>query len=274
MSTNKTNDNTNNEQIVGADITNAQSGNTADNGLTIEYTNEQQDNQQLVENAQLTDANTDVDLPNNNDNQQSEKSSKSGGKAKKRSELIINIALGVAILVFVVTIIVRLFFFCHISISQRSMEPTYHDGDKVWVRRANSAQRGQVVVFFQNDTHEGFWSTFTEDDVLIIKRVVAVSGDSIWVEKEANGEYSLRVKPKDSDQVLTEDYYYKDNVKVQIPNMDAATLGILQDHIGEHNALVIEENCFFAMGDNRPISDDSRHSYGQISFDRMLGIVM
>lgn len=185
-------------------------------------------------------------------------------------------AVFVVMLLLLVTLVLRVYFYCPVQVEQKSMYPTYDEGDRLWVYKTQTIQRGQVVVFFQDGTGSTFLNFVIGDDRLIIKRVVALAGDQIWVEQQADGSYIVCVLPKDSDTVLYEDYYTKDNQPVQIPNIntsDDVGLGILKQHIGRDNALTIEEGHFFAMGDNRAVSDDSRGSFGQIPMSHLLGVV-
>ena len=196
-----------------------------------------------------------------------------------------DILLWVLIAVLAVAVLVRAFVFTNVTISGDSMNATYHDGDEVRVVKIGKPQRGDVVVFYKHKVDSKFKALFARgEDVQsggryekLIKRVVAVEGDSIWIEPTEGG-FRLVVKTA-NDEVLHEDYYVKGDEKLSeasfvLPNT-AQGLGRLSEHIGQSNALVIDKDCFFAMGDNRGNSEDSRgEQLGQVPFDRLFGIVI
>lgn len=71
-----------------------------------------------------------------------------------------------------------------VQITGSSMEPTYHSGDRVLVRRRNGGVRVGEVVVMERPGESGGWPTPPLDNHLrqrawIIKRVVAVAGDPV-----------------------------------------------------------------------------------------------
>ncbi|SDQ71046.1 S26 family signal peptidase [Thermostaphylospora chromogena] len=74
--------------------------------------------------------------------------------------------------------------FVYVTIRGRSMEPGYHDGDRVLVRRTAGLEVGQVIVL--EAPIDGTWGKpplssgdRVEERVWIIKRVVALPGDPV-----------------------------------------------------------------------------------------------
>lgn len=69
-------------------------------------------------------------------------------------------------------------------------------------------KRGDVVVFYRNDVNPSFQAEFAigNDDRYekLIKRVVALEGDKLWVETRGN---DLILKIQTTDGVITENYY-------------------------------------------------------------------
>lgn len=143
--------------------------------------------------------------------------------------------------VFIISAFVVFRFIIGVSwISGSSMYPTFHNKQPViYTRLSKSYSRGDIVTFHTPSSDE-----------YIIKRVVAVGGDvvdlhdgSLWVngEKEADlASYSL-----ESWETFPEDG------SVVYP-------------------LTLKPGQFFAVGDNRSVSIDSR-SYGPVSFSQIRG---
>ena len=143
--------------------------------------------------------------------------------------------------VFILAAFVVFRFIIGVSwISGSSMFPTFHDKQPVvYNRLSKSYSRGDIVTFHTPSSDE-----------YIIKRIVAVSGDVVdvhdgllWVngeQEEASASYSLpswETSPEDGS--------------VTYP-------------------LTLKPGQFFAVGDNRPVSIDSR-SYGPVSFSQIRG---
>lgn len=105
-----------------------------------------------------------------------------------------------------------------------SMEPGLHNSQYVLVNKLaylfHAPERGDVIVFhFPRDTNED-----------LIKRVIGVPGDVIVIDSK-----TVRV----NGVLLNEPY-------IMAPFNPAGT------------KLVVPPNAYFVMGDNRPVSDDSR----------------
>ncbi|MFL5806235.1 MAG: signal peptidase I [Roseiflexaceae bacterium] len=145
------------------------------------------------------------------------------------------------------------------EIHQVSMEPNFHEGqrvivsklDNIWdnllVKTAHAAEpgsspfkprRGQVVVFYP--------PSGTGD--ALIKRVIGLPGDLIELRDDGvwiNG------------QQLDEAYVHGQPTVCN----------------GTCEPIRLDDNMYFLMGDNRPSSLDSR-SFGSVSGDRMIGRVV
>ena len=200
---------------------------------------------------------------------------------KKKIAKFWDILLWVLVALLAVAVIIRVFVYTNVTIEGASMEPTYQSGDVVRVVKLGKPSRGDVVVFYKHDVDSKFKALFARgDDVSsggkyekLIKRVVAVEGDSIWVE-HTEGGYKLVVKSA-SGEVFREDYYTKGKEAISIDTfvMSYGVLGRLAD-LTEDSPLVIEQGHFFAMGDNRGNSEDSRGELGQVPLSRLFGIVI
>lgn len=131
-------------------------------------------------------------------------------------------------------VLVSGFFFRTFHIPSSSMEPTLMTGDVIVVRKNAKPKRGDVVVF-----------SYTANDRYYVKRCVAMEGDTVsihdgklWVNGVAQEE-----------PYLNDTYIYGDLAEQTVP-----------------------DGCFFALGDNRNSSVDSR-IFGCVELKAILGVV-
>lgn len=222
-------------------------------------------------------------------------------RRKKSSKLntALNVALWVLLALLVVALVLRLFVFGSITIRGESMtagfytdpntaeynvDLTFHEFDVVTVNKVAAPKRGDVVVFYKFHVDSKFLAMFGHGEDVerdgkyekLIKRVVALGGDKLWVERQTNGKYRLVVQTPEGK--FYEDYYVKDGETLdvrafEIPITSGLGLGCL-DGTDEQNPYVVKENCFFALGDNRGDSEDSRGKLGDVPLDQMYGVVI
>ncbi len=128
----------------------------------------------------------------------------------------------------IVVFLIFAFVFKAVGVDGDSMFPTLRDKDWVAVSGITaSVERGDIVVITQP------W----ERNVPIIKRVIAVGGDTVHIDFDANSVYVNGV-------LLNEPYIFEPtwlSYDVEFP-------------------LTVEEGKLFVMGDNRNVSLDSRSS--------------
>lgn len=116
-----------------------------------------------------------------------------------------------------------------------SMQPTYYEKDIVWVdTKCKRIHRGDVVVV----KVEG-------EDKLIIKRVIATPKDTIKIKDS---------KVFVNDRYLKEDYIYP-NIKYN-----------------GNITIELSDDEYYVLGDNRPVSRDSR-VFGPVTKNNILGVV-
>lgn len=162
---------------------------------------------------------------------------------------------------------------------------TYHSGDTVTVNKLKRPQRGDVVVFYKYPVKSKFLGLFARGDSIkeggeyykLIKRVVALGGDKLWLEPLGEGKYKLVIQTPSGD-VLHEDYYQKNGETLNVDcfvlsDKDISDTGCLRGTT-EQNPLIIEDGYFFAIGDNRANSDDSRGKLGQVPLSQLFGVVV
>lgn len=170
------------------------------------------------------------------DNKAEEQLRRSGGKrvSTERGDeggLYQNVRTLVSVLA--VLILVFTFVFRLIVVSGPSMENTLKNGDSMLVWSLGYTPRqGDVVVLTQE--------SYQKDS--IVKRVIAVEGQTVDIDYETNTVYV--------DGVALEEDYIKDDVEdlMWIPSY------------GEfNNHMTVPEGCIYVMGDNRNESADSRY---------------
>ena len=123
------------------------------------------------------------------------------------------------------------------SVDGCSMEPTYYDGDICYALVQEQPQRGDVVVV----EVEGY-------SLYLIKRVVGMPGETIQI---------INSKVYVNGEEYTEDYIADGKY----------TSGIAEDEV------LLGINEYFVLGDNRPVSNDSRF-FGSISRSQIKGVVI
>lgn len=153
--------------------------------------------------------------------------------------------LQTAMVTLVCVLLVFTFLGQAISVVGSSMVPTLHEGDMMIVRRIGySPKNGDIVVL----TQKGFM------DEPIVKRVIAVGGQSVYIDYVASRVYV-------DGQPLDEPYINE----VMLPP-SSATMTISE--------LTVPEGCLFVMGDNRNASTDSRDTrVGLVREGSLLGKV-
>lgn len=211
-------------------------------------------------------------------------------QARKRgkAEIIVNVALWVAIAVLLVAVILRLFVFSTVAVDGASMNPTYEHGNVVTVNKAVSPKRGDVVVFYVHEVKNKFLAQFAKPEECTkdqpyekyIKRVVALEGDKLWAREieiaDGDKAYQIVVDTVDGKRLI-EDYYVKkgESLNSQTFYIHAhapSNLGLLAE-CTEAKPYVVGKGCFFAMGDNRDNSKDSRE-LGAFKLSQLFGVVL
>ncbi len=142
--------------------------------------------------------------------------------------------------------IIRFFLFEPYLVEGSSMDPTLHDGDRLFVNKTlkfiGDIEKGDIVII------DG-----EEEDIRYVKRIIGLPGDKVSAE-----EGQVYVNDR-----LFEEPYLDENKK------EAENLGMVLT--GDFEEVVVPEGSYFVMGDNRLNSMDSRNGLGLIESDRILG---
>lgn len=167
---------------------------------------------------------------------------------EKQSRSVINCYEWVAEILAAVIAVVLIFTFVFriVTVSGTSMYPNYYSGDKLMVTNTfgQPLEQGDVVVLV---------------DVLpepIIKRVIATEGQEVDIDFETGTVYV-------DGEALDESQFGIEN---GITHETDTTLERVQF------PTTVPEGHIFVLGDNRPVSEDSRYTaVGMVSEDKVLG---
>ena len=176
----------------------------------------------------------------------------------------------VLLLLFGTTTLVQAFV-----IPTGSMEDTLLVGDHLLVDKLAYAPAGAISKYFlpysplkRGDIIVFRWPT--DIKLTFVKRVIGLPGDRLRLENKQlfrNGK-----KVSEPYKFHKTDFYdsYRDNFpSAPNTNVDEGAMEMLQKHM-EKGEVVVPDNCFFAMGDNRDNSSDSRY-WGFVPRQNIIG---
>jgi len=152
--------------------------------------------------------------------------------------------LKIAIFAFVIVIPIRYFLFQPFFVLGQSMEPSFENGDYLLVNeisyRFQDPQRGDVIVFkYPGNLSQRY-----------IKRIIGLPGETVEIE-----DGKIIISKNGTEQTLDESSY--------LPSL-LETSGDAQ--------VVLGQNEYFVLGDNRPFSSDSRR-WGILPRENIIGKV-
>lgn len=155
--------------------------------------------------------------------------------------------LKIVVISLVIIIPVRYFLIQPFYVKGASMEPNFYDHEYLIVDeisyRFNEPERGDIIVFrYPRNPQEYF-----------IKRLIALPGEEVQIK---GGDVVL-FNDENPEGTVLEELYLKTGIK---------TYGLSEDKV------VLGENEFFVLGDNRNQSKDSR-SFGPVNDSFIIGRV-
>ncbi|WP_203364356.1 signal peptidase I [Bacillus sp. REN10] len=147
---------------------------------------------------------------------------------------------------FGLAMVIKTFMFAPYSVKGASMEPTFHNKERVFVNKLKSVddlKRGDIIIA-QGEDNENHY----------IKRIIGLPGDELEMVDD-----QLFVNGK-----LQKEPYLTENRQM------AKQKGMLR-LTGDFGPISISENEYFVMGDNRLRSKDSRNGLGLIHKENIVG---
>lgn len=183
----------------------------------------------------ISDEKTEIndDKINSEDNY-SEKKKISKNFIKELYEWTQAIAIAVVIALFI-----NHFVFSIVEVQGDSMRPTLHQSERLFVFKTFYQPKNKDIVIVKSEQLGKY----------IVKRVIAVGGQTIDIDKETGAVYV--------DGELQDEPYINEDTNYYVGNIEAYPL-------------TIPDDCVFVMGDNRGNSMDSR-ALGFIENDDIMG---
>jgi len=166
-----------------------------------------------------------------------------GGNIKKFLVFVWELAK-IAIVAFIIVAPIRYFLFQPFIVSGASMAPNFATGDYLIIDeisyRFSGPQRGDVVVF-----NAGFIPKY--EGQKFIKRIVGLPGETVEVKNGKVGIY------RDGQELILDEKYLPKDL-----------------FTNNNSRVILGENQYFVLGDNRPESYDSR-SWGILFKNDIVG---
>lgn len=163
--------------------------------------------------------------------------------------ICIGIIAGVLLVVFVIQ---------RDNVYGDSMNPTLESGDVLFTQKIStyfkSYNRGDIVVL-DGSNMEGY-----SKSEYLIKRIIGLPGETV---KIADG--NVYIKPMgQKDYFVLQENYLAEGVKTTM--MDYGTAK-------GYNEITLGDNEYFCLGDNRPVSNDSRN-LGPFTANRIVAVAV
>ena len=175
-----------------------------------------------------------------------------GSTAYEILDWLRTICIGVLAGIFIVVFLVQ-----RDNVYGDSMKPTLSSGDVIYAQKIstyfNSYKRGDIVILDGHDM-EGYNSK-----EYLVKRIIGLPGETVKIE-----DGNVYIKPADS----TEFYLLQENY---LP--EGTKTSMMDDAKKKGNEIVLGENEYYCLGDNRPVSNDSRN-LGPFTADRIKGVAI
>lgn len=170
-----------------------------------------------------------------------EKEKKKKASSKSIMKELLNNSLFL-LFVLIVTLLMVKYVAQRTTVSGSSMEPMIHDGDSLIVDkityRFSDPERFDIIVFpfeYQQDTY-------------YIKRIIGLPGESVRIDEDGNIYIN--------GEILEEHYGAE----------------VIKDPGNAYNEVILREDQYFVLGDNRNNSSDSRNpAVGLIHRDNIVG---
>ena len=157
---------------------------------------------------------------------------------KRRFRRILRSSFHALIVVAAIAALIATLLLPVLQIAGTSMEPNLNDGDIVILAKTSRLQTGDLCAFYYSNK-------------ILIKRVIGVPGDYIWIDRDGT--------------------VYLNNEPLEEPYITEKALGECDMEFPYQ----VPENSYFMLGDQRSTSIDSRSSViGCIPEDQLIGKIL
>jgi len=154
------------------------------------------------------------------------------------------------VVALVVAFLLRNYVLTLAKVDGQSMEPTLQHADRLYVNKvAYKPQKGDVIIF----------EPASDPGRPYIKRVIATAGDTVYIDFESGEVYV-------NDELIDEPYINEPT------HLAGSYINFLKmsGNYSKEKPIKIADGYFWAMGDNRNHSKDSRE-LGQIPVGELIG---
>ncbi|GGC91968.1 signal peptidase I [Enterococcus wangshanyuanii] len=158
---------------------------------------------------------------------------------------VIQLAVAVAFVVFLRKVVLT-----PVEVIGISMEPTYHESDRLWQSSLIKPQRFDTATF-----------PSPRNGKRIVKRIIGLPGETVRIE---NDQLYIDDKPYDEP--------YLDEAKAKLTDGKPLTKDFSLNTIEVGADTVVPDGHFFVLGDNRRRADDSRY-FGFVDQKDIYGVV-
>ena len=159
-------------------------------------------------------------------------------KYKRRYRKVLRLTINNLIVVAAIAALIATLVLPVLQIAGTSMEPSLNDGDIVVLVKTDNLETGDLCAFYFSNK-------------ILIKRIIGVPGDYIWIDKEGT--------------------VFVNNEELDEPYVSEKSLGECDIEFPYQ----VTENNYFMMGDHRETSIDSRSSIiGCIAEDQIIGKIV
>ena len=157
---------------------------------------------------------------------------------KRRFRRVLRSTVNALIVVAAIAALVATLMLPVLQIAGTSMEPSLNDGDIVVLVKTDKIKTGDLCAFYYSNK-------------ILIKRIIGVPGDYIWIDREGT--------------------VFVNNEELYEPYVTEKSLGECDIEFPYQ----VTENNYFMMGDHRDTSIDSRSSIiGCIAEDQIIGKII
>ena len=148
------------------------------------------------------------------------------------------------VVVLAVLVMVYLFVMSPQEISGASMEPNFHNGEYILTNkiayRLELPKRGDVIIF----------KSPKNKDIDYIKRIIGLPGDRV--------------------RLTSSKFYVNDQLVDETQYLSPTLFTFGGSYLRENQEIVVPQNYYFVVGDNRPHSSDSRE-FGPVPLEDFIG---